>query len=251
MYRTGDLARFSSDHALHYLGRFDKQVKVRGVRLELAEIEATLVQFEDISAAAVTARKVEDEVEIVAYVVWRPPTPLAIDTLREFLRSKVPSAAIPGRWVQVESLPLLANGKVDYAALQNVEVERPLTRQFQPPRTPLEQAVAAIWLEVLHLQSVGINDNFFELGGHSLRASQVISRVRDRFGVEMPFATIFESSTIADFTGVLEALLEQQPSDPATPVIEGAEYRELVQQISAITEEDVGALLTALRSNVS
>ena len=250
MYRTGDLARFSSDHTLHYLGRSDKQVKVRGVRLELAEIEAALAQSEDVSAAAVTARKSEDDIDIIAYIVWKPSTPLAIDKLREFLRPKVPSAAIPGIWVQVESLPLLANGKVDYAALPKAKGERPLTRQFQPPRTSLEQAVAAIWVEVLHLQRVGIDDNFFELGGHSLRASQVISRVRDRFGVEMSFATIFESSTIADFTAVLEALLAQQPSGPATPVIEGAEYRELVQQIGAITEEDAGALLTALKTNV-
>ncbi|HEV2845900.1 MAG TPA: condensation domain-containing protein, partial [Thermoanaerobaculia bacterium] len=201
LYRTGDLARFLPDGCLECLGRIDHQVKVRGFRIELGEIEAELCRHPEVAAAVVMAR----EDRLVAYVVGEAP----IEDLREDLKSRLPAYMAPSVYVRLEALPLTPNGKVDRKALPEPEAGTAPEGLTAAPRTPGEELLAGIWCDVLRLERVGVHQDFFELGGHSLLATQVVSRVRDVFGVEMPLRWLFETPTV----GGLAARLAGERSD--------------------------------------
>ncbi|HEX6367446.1 MAG TPA: amino acid adenylation domain-containing protein [Longimicrobium sp.] len=210
LYRTGDRARWRADGTLEYLGRLDHQVKVRGVRVEPAEVEAALRRHPALAEAAVVARDDAGGARrLVAYFVARggdgeAPDPAA---LRAFLRESLPEPVIPTAFVAMDTLPLTPNGKVDRRALPVVDGARAIARApYVPPRTPDEATLAAIWAEVLRVERVGVNDGFFDLGGHSLLATQVVSRVLDAFGVELPLRYMFERPTVA---GLAETLAEE------------------------------------------
>jgi amino acid adenylation domain-containing protein/thioester reductase-like protein len=207
LYKTGDLARMLPSGALELLGRTDTQVKVRGFRIELGEIEATLTQHQAVKDAAVVA--VEDGrgvKRLVAYVVLNVGDVPSATDLRAFLGGKLPEYMVPGVFIPLVALPISPNGKVDRKALPAPDLSRPdVAHEYVAPRTDAEVKLATVWADVLHVQQVGVRDNFFELGGHSLVATQLLSRVRAEFGVELPLRRLFESPVLADFAAAVAA----------------------------------------------
>lgn len=198
LYKTGDLARYLPTGEIEYLGRLDHQVKLRGFRIELGEIEATLTQHPSVRQAVVVAREENSgDKRLVAYIIpadAQAPT----TTLRSFLKEDLPDYMVPAVFITLDKLPLTPSGKVDRRALPAPD-ESSMQRDedFVAPRTSTEEQLAAIWADLLGLQRVGVTENFFALGGHSLLALRVLLRVQERFQVELPLATIFETPTIA------------------------------------------------------
>jgi len=213
LYRTGDLGRWRADGELEFLGRMDQQVKVRGYRIELGEIEAALLGHGGVREAVVVAR---DE-RLVGYVVAEADE-LNVSGLREYLSERLPSYMVPGALVQLAELPLTPNGKVDRKALALREDVAERAAESVLPRTAVEELLASIWAGVLRVQRVGITENFFALGGHSLLATQVMSRVREVFGVEVPLRSLFEQPTVAGLAGKIEAALRGERGVVAPPL---------------------------------
>jgi amino acid adenylation domain-containing protein len=197
LYRTGDWARLREDGRLEFAGRRDQQIKIRGFRVELAEVEAALAKHPGVREAAVVARPHADgNQKLFAYFVGNGSSPAGRE-LRDFLKTELPDYAIPSVFVRLDALPLSANGKVDRRAL--VEAGAPTfqaTTEYIAPRTEIEEQLATIWQSVLRVDRVGIDDNFFELGGNSLLAGQAIARVRRMLSVHAPVTWIFESPTV-------------------------------------------------------
>jgi len=198
LYRTGDLVRFDGDGRLVFLGRGDHQVKIRGHRVEPAEIEATLEEHPQVREALVIARGTGSEQRhLVAYVIPRDPAAGSDAALRAHLRERLPEPMIPSAFVPLAAFPLTTNGKVDRAALPAPDAGRRATRDFVPPRNNLEQALTHTWEEVLGLRPIGVTDDFFEdLGGHSLLAVTLLARMEADLGVALPLARFFETKTI-------------------------------------------------------
>ncbi|MDP2625480.1 MAG: amino acid adenylation domain-containing protein, partial [Candidatus Rokubacteria bacterium] len=208
LYRTGDLARYLPDGTIEFIGRTDHQVKIRGFRIELGEIEAALAQHPSVREAVVLAREdVPGDTRLVAYVVAASTSSIAPATLRRFLEATLPGHMVPPHIVALDRLPLLPNGKVDRRALPPPDEEAlAADRSFVAPRTPLEDRLAAIWRELLHLDRVGLHDNFFDCGGHSLSAIRLVSRVREAFGVDLGLRAIFEAPTVAALSEKIAAV---------------------------------------------
>ena len=214
MYRTGDLTRFLPDGNIEYLGRIDHQVKLRGFRIELGEIETVLDAHPSVRRSLVMAR--EDEPgnkRLVAYVVADSDLRDATDetnnadlvvALRRWVAEKLPEFMVPAAFVVLDAMPLSPNGKINRRALPVPEQTRDTAAAYVAPRTALEEIVAQIWMDVLHLDKVGVQDNFFALGGHSLLATQVVSRIRHAVDVELPLRQMFEWPTIAELVLKIE-----------------------------------------------
>ncbi|KYF81764.1 non-ribosomal peptide synthetase, partial [Sorangium cellulosum] len=212
LYRTGDRARYRPDGAIEFMGRRDHQVKIRGFRVELGEIEARVREHPAVGQAVVVAR--EDGAggrSIVAYVV---PRERALDeaALRAFLKDRLPEYMHPGDLVLLHALPLTANGKVDRKALPSPAARR--RREYVAPRTPVEEALAAIWADVLGRPQVGVEDDFFDLGGHSLMAIPLMHRIQQALGGSLSLMAIFEAPTVAGLARLLDA------GRPASSVVE-------------------------------
>jgi len=217
LYRTGDVVRWNADGVLEFVGRADQQVKVRGFRVELAEVEEALAGFAGISESVVVVRtEGEGEKRLVGYVV--AAAELEISELRTYLETKLPEYMIPSVFVELTELPLTANGKVDRQALAAAELELSGTREYEAPRTAVEELLAGIWAEVLGAERVGIHDNFFELGGHSLLATQVISRVRETFTLELPLRSLFEAPQLSSFAETVEQGMREEHQVEAPPM---------------------------------
>ncbi|HEX4495131.1 MAG TPA: amino acid adenylation domain-containing protein [Thermoanaerobaculia bacterium] len=221
LYRTGDLARYRADGAVEYLGRVDHQVKIRGFRIELGEIEAALAQHSGVREAAVLVR--DDAARgrgLVAYVAVRPEAAPAARELRQELRRMLPDYMVPGSFVILGALPLQPNGKVDRRALMALGTAAPdrLDAATTAPRTPDEELIAMVWAELLDLPTVGVHDDFFALGGHSLLATRVISRMRQRLGVELPLRAIFETPTVAALAARLSTARRHGGERQAPPI---------------------------------
>ena len=199
LYRTGDLARYLADGNIEFLGRIDNQVKVRGHRIELDEIETLLRHHPDVRETVVIVREDQPGIRrLVAYVVSDPGATPSTSELRCFLGEKLPDYMVPSVFVPLDRLPLTASCKVDRRALPAPDGSRPeIEEMYEAPRTAIEQSLAAIWIEVLGVDRVGIYDNFFELGGDSLSAVRVISRTQDATGVELSSVTLFEAPSVA------------------------------------------------------
>ncbi len=198
LYKTGDLARYLPDGNIEFVGRVDNQVKIRGFRIELGEVEAALSQHPDIQQAVVIVREdIPGDKRLVAYVV---PDQKAVTatTFKSFLEDKLPAYMVPTAWMLLDFLPLTPNGKVDRRSLPAPARTRPdLEEAFVAPRNSIEEQLATLWTELLGLDVVGVNDNFFCLGGHSLIVTQMISRAREIFSVNISFAQVFANPTIA------------------------------------------------------
>ncbi len=222
IYRTGDLARWRSDGRLEYLGRLDHQVKIRGHRIELGEIESVLAVQPGVRQAVVVAREEPSGgSRLVAYLVPHDGAAPTVAALRTALGSALPDYMIPSAFVVRESFPLTPNGKLDRAALPAPEWDHSsAAARFVSPRDPVEETIAAAWSAVLGLPRVGVDDNYFELGGHSLLATQIVARVRDAFGVEVPLRALFEAPTVAGLAAYV-VTARRAPSRPGrAPPIE-------------------------------
>jgi len=208
IYFTGDLGRKDSDGCLHYLGRKDQQVKIRGHRIEIPEVEAELLALDGVRMAAVDARPGPNgDLRLVAYVVPARDK-LIVSELRQALTQRLPLAMVPAAFVFLPELPLTVSQKVDRQALPDPGRERPtLAVAYTAPRTPIETEVARIWADVLGMEEVGIDDNFLELGGDSLLASQVVTRVIDTLSIDLPLSTLFAAPTVADMALALTVVL--------------------------------------------
>ncbi|MFB1482715.1 non-ribosomal peptide synthase/polyketide synthase [Corallococcus sp. RDP092CA] len=204
LYRTGDKGRWRPDGTLEFMGRLDFQVKLRGYRIELGEIEATLRAHPAVrDAVALVREDAPGNARLVAYVVADGDT----DVLREHLRRHLPEYMVPAAYVTLPALPLTPNGKLDRKALPSPEVQLRAAHTYEAPATPAEVVLASLWEELLNIPVVGRNDHFFELGGHSLLATQLVSRIRERFGVDVGVRALFESPTVA-------ALAQRLPDAP-------------------------------------
>jgi aspartate racemase len=200
LYRTGDVARYQADGKLQYLGRSDQQVKVRGYRIELGEIEAVLRQHTLMRDVAVTLQ----ERRLVAYVVRSAKSNTNLATvLREFVSSKLPEYMVPAFFIELDTLPLTSNGKLDRRALPAPEVGAHLPNDYVAPRDNVESQIANLWARVLQLKAVGVTDNFFELGGDSLLAARLFAQIHNRFGKSLPLSTLFVAPTIEQLAKTL------------------------------------------------
>ena len=204
LYRTGDLGRYRLDGALEILGRRDRQVKIRGVRIEPDEVAAVLGRHPGIRQAAVAVRSpAGGPALLTAYAVAAlQPAPSPVQ-LRGYLGKRLPAAAVPAAFVFVDRIPVTANGKTDWAALP--EPEPAADQEWTAPRTDTERRLAAIMAELLQVDRVGAHSSFFALGGHSLLAMQLVSRITDAFGVTLPLKAVFESPTVAGLAELIEA----------------------------------------------
>ena len=191
LYRTGDLARFLPDGQVEYLGRLDHQVKVRGFRVELGEIESRLRRQKGVSDAVVLARPTGGEPTLVAYWVASEGASPEVETLRDALRAELPAYMVPSLFVVLDVLPLTGSGKVDRRALPDPGEQRQVEVAYQAPRSELERRIAAIWQEVLELDQVSAGENFFDLGGHSLHMVRVQTKLRELMGRDVPMVDLF------------------------------------------------------------
>jgi acyl carrier protein len=210
MYCTGDVGRWLEDGTIEYLGRKDDQVKIRGYRIELGEIESVLLQTGLVSQAIVLIK--EDgggDKQLVAYVVAEPT--VQTEMLISHLRGKLPQYMVPSLWVRLESLPLTPNGKIDRKALPEPETSDLISEQYVAPQTQVEQSLANIWKELLHIEKVGIRDNFFKLGGHSLLARRMVSHIERNLAVSVPIHILFQLNTIGELGKYLEIQLNNHP----------------------------------------
>ncbi|WP_257126332.1 non-ribosomal peptide synthetase [Paenibacillus polymyxa] len=208
MYRTGDLAKWLPDGTIEYVGRTDDQVKIRGFRIELGEIEAQLQKVEGIRKTTVFAREnAFGEKQLCAYYEADRELPAA--ELKSVISQELPAYMIPAYLIQLEQLPLTANGKVDRRSLPTPEESLQPGEGRTPPRTPLEASLAGIWKSVLGLEHIGVHDNFFDLGGHSLRATTLVSKVHQELNVELPLRDVFRYSTIEEMALAITRIGEQ------------------------------------------
>jgi amino acid adenylation domain-containing protein len=208
LYRTGDRVRHLLDGRLEFLGREDDQVKLHGFRIEPGEIAAVLQGCPEVAEAAVVLREDRPgDPRLVAYVVPAGEAAALEPTLRRFLAERLPEHMVPSLFVLLSRLPRKPNGKLDRAALPEPGSARPhLESDYVAPATPVEEALAEIWQEVLGLDRVGANDRFFDLGGHSLLATQVLARLRETFDVDVPVRALFEQPSVAGLAAALMAL---------------------------------------------
>ncbi|WP_299485540.1 amino acid adenylation domain-containing protein [Acaryochloris sp. IP29b_bin.137] len=216
LYKTGDLARYRSDGGIEYLNRQDSQIKLRGVRMELGEVESVLAEHPNISQTAVLLREdLPSGPALVAYVVGDlEETPSEKKALTTFLQQRLPSGFIPQRWVMLDALPLTPNGKLDRRSLPLPEQEG--EGEKVPPRNPTEVAIANIWTAILQIEDLSIDDNFFELGGHSLSATRANTRLRQQFNLDLPLHSLFTYPTIETLAIHIDALsiAATPPSQP-------------------------------------
>jgi amino acid adenylation domain-containing protein len=206
IYKTGDLVRRRKDGTLEFLGRIDDQVKVRGYRIELGEIETTLAGHPGVQSCTVLAREdTPGNKQLVAYLVAREGESLDSEMLKKFLRQGLPEYMVPANFVFLDSLPLNKNGKIDRKALQIPTHNHTLATQgFAAPRTETEKKLAAIWMELLEVDFIGIHDNFFDLGGHSILAVRAMSQIQETFGAVPSMGTFISSATVAGLAKALE-----------------------------------------------
>jgi amino acid adenylation domain-containing protein len=199
MYRSGDRARWRSDGTLDFLGRLDRQIKIRGFRVEPAEIEDAVrhhLSVKDCAVAPATSSR--GDRRLVAYVVLRSGATVDDAALRTHVAGSLPTYAVPSAWVRIDALPLTPNGKVDFARLPAVERHRRVLdrRGVGAPSDPVERRVIDVWIRVLGSSEIGVDDDFFALGGHSLLAVELFGRIEQAMGVRLPLAAIFEAPTV-------------------------------------------------------
>jgi acyl-CoA synthetase (AMP-forming)/AMP-acid ligase II/acyl carrier protein len=211
LYKTGDLVRYLPDGNIEYLGRNDTQVKVRGYRIELQEIESVLQRHSAIREAIVLAREDSSgNKQLIAYVVTNVGRSASSVELREALRSQLPEFMVPSEFVPLDTFPLTFTGKVDRRALPAPGTSSPdLMPQYEPPAGAIECQLAEIWCSLLAKERVGRRDDIFDLGGHSLTLTQLAARIQDNFDVRVPLTLLFDHRTIEQMALViLEQLLE-------------------------------------------
>jgi amino acid adenylation domain-containing protein/FkbH-like protein len=242
LYKTGDLARFLPDGNVEYLGRIDQQVKVRGFRIELGEIESVLEEHPDVVQAVVVARNEGGgEKSLLACIVPKvlsdapANSPVTPAQLRVYLQSRLPEYMVPAAFTMLKQIPMTSSGKADRRALLEMNFA-PVQREvaYIPPRTPLEEEVAAVWKEVLGLAQVGVQENFFEIGGHSLKATKVVMLLRNKLGINASLRLLFEHATIGEMSEALMQLLLDQAEEPA--------LAEMIREVESLSDDEIDQL---------
>jgi acyl-CoA synthetase (AMP-forming)/AMP-acid ligase II len=205
VYKSGDLVRWLSDGSLECVGRIDNQVKVRGFRVELSEIETVLNQYPTISNSVVLIHETVSERYLIAYV--ETASPLAdqvfVSELKAHLEKYFPNYMVPSFIMRLTQLPLTVNGKIDKKVLPKPDLAAARNQTYIVPRNAVEQELAKIWEAILEISPIGVLDNFFEIGGHSLMVTKIVSRVNEIFCKNLPISSVFECPTIADFAELL------------------------------------------------
>jgi amino acid adenylation domain-containing protein len=223
LYRTGDLGSCRPNGEITFLGRLDDQVKIRGYRIEPGEINAVLHEHPSVQACVVIAREdVPGDRRLVAYIVPKADSQRDEQSLRESIRRRLPDYMEPAAFVWLESLPLTPNGKVDRGALPLPSAEDGLRGEFISPRTPVEEGLAGIIMEVLKLPRVSVNDDFFQLGAHSLLGAQIVARVRGVFGTQLKLLDVFDAPTVAELSVKIEQALTRQLNDMSEAEVDAA-----------------------------
>ncbi|HWJ51104.1 MAG TPA: amino acid adenylation domain-containing protein [Solirubrobacteraceae bacterium] len=233
MYDTGDLARWLPDGTLEFLGRVDEQVKIRGYRVEPAEVETALRSHAEVrEAIAVTQASATGDMRLVAYCTVDGATDQ--DQLRAHLADWLPEFMMPAAIVIVDELPRTPSGKIDRLALPDPDLASAQSSEYVAPRTPLEEAVAAIWAQVLGMEQLSVEDDFFALGGHSLLATQVVARVRSDFAVDLPLHSLFTYPTVASLAGEIVTMMGASEED---------ETAKLMAELEGMSDEEAQRLL--------
>jgi acyl carrier protein len=216
LYRTGDRVRYLADGNIQFLDRIDNQVKIRGYRIELGEVESVLNQHPGVRhSVAMVREEIPGDKRLVAYVVAEQDAASRQDELRAYLKGRLPDYMVPSTCVVLDKLPLTTNGKVDYQRLP-APGGRPSLQEYLAPRSETERRVTAIWQALLRLDQIGVHDNFFDLGGHSLMATQIVSRLRSEFGLEIPVSAVFRFPTVNELARNIELTLWAGQSMPET-----------------------------------
>ncbi len=203
MYRSGDLARWTQDGTIEFLGRKDSQVKVRGYRIELEEIEYAMLSLDSISEAVVLIKEKEEDKFIVAYVEGAE---VDVQEVRNDLAKQLPAYMMPSHIEVLDQIPLTSNGKIDKKALQFRKDTLSVSSEFIAPQTEVEKDLATIWEEVLGREKVGLNDNFFEMGGHSLKVVKLVNRIQKELGYDVKVNNVFNHPTIKELVSQLNVL---------------------------------------------
>jgi amino acid adenylation domain-containing protein len=245
-YRSGDLVRWLDGLELDFLGRVDRQLEVRGMRVEPGEVEAALLGLAGVREAVVIgwdraargeSRQPGAEDRLVAYVAG-PEVPSAAD-LREHLASRLPPYLVPAAFVEVDTLPRAAGGKLDVARLPSPENRSEQGQEQTMPRTPTERRLAELWAESLRVDRVGVHETFLELGGHSIVAVQLIVRIREAFEVDLPMTALFETPTVAEMSARIVDLKRRRP--------EAASLEEMLASLEELSDDEVRARLAEAR----
>jgi acyl carrier protein len=196
-YLTGDLGVMLPDGCLEHRGRKDHQVKIQGNRVDLSEVEKAMLDLHSVKEAVVQVRRnSRNEDYLVVFWTGNQGCTVTETVFRETLAKTLPVYAIPSAFVGLGQLPLTPNGKIDRRALMELDVVKPATDEFVPPRTPIETEIAAMWAELLKVERIGVHDCFFALGGQSLSATQAILKINSEFNVELTPNTLFENSSV-------------------------------------------------------
>jgi acyl-coenzyme A synthetase/AMP-(fatty) acid ligase/acyl carrier protein len=244
LYRTGDIARHLPDGTIEFLGRKDQQVKVRGFRVELEEIETALRACEEVRDCAVVAIPDASGSNFLAAFVVCESSPVPPATLRAFLEGQLPSYMVPSRFAFVSSLPVTVNGKLDRSALKAMPLEAAPV-QLGRALSPTEEKLLRIWQEILQTDQIQAEDNFFELGGHSLLAMRVVSRINDDFGSKLTMRNLFEAPRISALAKQL-AVLGKRPDE--LPIKRRIGRDQLGVRVKDLSEQDLDALLKQITS---
>ena len=215
MYRTGDLVRWQSAGTLEFIGRMDHQVKIRGVRVELAEIDEVLRSHPSVVDAVTVKSEYDTGGRLVAYLV--PQAAIANDALRHFLEQRLPRSMVPSEIVQLSQFPRLPSGKVDRARLPAPPVSEPAVGSMTSPDA-IELGLVSLWSEVLGLRSVGIDQGFFELGGHSLLAIRLFAEISARYGVDLPLVSLFQDGTVRSQARLIRNGSSARAWSPVVPI---------------------------------
>ena len=213
LYKTGDFVKWTPEGDLEYIGRIDKQVNIRGYRIELNEITNQLLTHPDVKESLVIAQKDQQQFYLVGYVVLNIGRELSVDELRKWLRQSLPEYMIPAFFVQLETMPVTANGKIDEKSLMDRKDTFSNKQGYEAPRTENEKLLVQIWENVLGVMGIGISDNFFELGGDSIKAIQIASKLNE-FDLKMQMDSLFGYPTIKELVETLtetKITAEQEP----------------------------------------
>jgi acyl carrier protein len=235
MYDTGDLARWLPDGAIEFLGRLDEQIKLRGYRVEPAEIEAALRTHEQVREAIVAVQATAGgggEPRLLAYCTGDGE--LDRNQLRDHLAGWLPEFMLPSAIVVIDEMPRTPSGKIDRLALPDPDLADAQSCEYIAPRTPMEEAVAAIWEQVLGVARVGMQDDFFALGGHSLTATQVVAQVRSDLAVELPLHALFTCPTVESLAEEIVRMIGDS---------EGDETARLMAELQSMSDEEAERLL--------
>lgn len=249
LYKSGDLGRWRADGTIEYVGRNDQQVKVRGFRIELAELESRLCRHPLVEQAVVVLREdTPGDKRLVAYVRPRGDRRPAVEDLRIHMSSALPEYMVPSSFVTLTAFPMTPSGKLDRRALPEPGLDARATRPYEPPQGEMEELVACIWQEVLGVERVGRADDFFELGGHSLLAMQVSVRIRSLLSLSIPMRCLFELPTLERLSARVSELREARLREGLADGDRDLEA--LLETVAAMPDGDAEELLRKLQARV-